>query len=182
MAPIGIIDESWGTLSVCEVRRGAVAQDLNEGRQLTSENAPVTFLEAIQEGAILIWLLFFILVLVAFVLWVVSQRRKFARQVGADYERIKRTEGDSAIGQMGENEFRLAYEKALKRRSNKAALWVLLSIPVTIGIPYLLVVNSDGGIVLLLAMVVCIGGVVAAVYWGLKSQPSVLDIMREESR
>ena len=83
---------------------------------------------------------------------------------------------------MGENEFRLAYEKALKRRSNKAALWVLLSIPVTIGIPYLLVVNSDGGIVLLLAMVVCIGGVVAAVYWGLKSQPSVLDIMREESR
>ena len=130
----------------------------------------------------MVWLFFIILFFVALVMWAVSQRRKFARQVGADYERIRRTEPDTALGQMGENEFRLAYEQALKKRSNSVVVPMLLSLPVTLLLPMWMITTSDGsGAQLMFALALCIGGLGLVVRYALSKSPPVVEIMRENA-
>lgn len=130
-------------------------------------------------GLNVIWFLLFVCILVALVLWLVGQRRKFARQVSAEYERICREEPESEIGRLGENEFRLRYERALQMRSNKLALLVLLSTPITVLVPAYLIINGESGMMYALALATCIGGLVAVIRYGLTRSPSVIDLMRQ---
>ena len=95
------------------------------------------------------WVVVFIVVAAA-VAYAISKSRGAGVAVQAEYERIKRTEPDSALAQYGPNEFEMAWRRAIdarKRASNIAALKVLPLMAAILfagfAIP-LLVLNDDG--------------------------------------
>ena len=132
------------------------------------------------------WVVVFIVVAAA-VAYAISKSRGAGVAVQAEYERIKRTEPDSALAQYGPNEFEMAWKRAIdarKRASNVATLKVL---PIIVAI---MVAGFTIPIVLMeedmASLVVCIllaGGIAL---WYLKTKvldplPSILDFMKQES-
>jgi len=135
----------------------------------------------------MLWFLIFFLVVAAAVAVAIGKARSAGVAVQAEYERIKRTEPDSALAQYGPNEFEMAWKRAIdarKRASNVAALKVLPLMAAILfagfAIP-LLVLNDDGTLMVLGSL---IGGGVAL--WYMKTKvldplPSILDFMKRET-
>lgn len=132
------------------------------------------------------WVVVFIVVAAA-VAYAISKSRGAGVAVQAEYERIKRTEPDSALAQYGPNEFEMAWRRAIdarKRASNIAALKVLPLMAAILfagfAIP-LLVLNDDGTLLVLGSLIA--GGVAL---WYMKTKvldplPSILDFMKREA-
>ena len=135
----------------------------------------------------MLWFLIFFLVVVGAVAVAIGKARGAGVAVQAEYERIKRTEPDSALAQYGPNEFEMAWKRAIdarKRASNIAALKVL---PLMAAIMFagfaipLLVLNDDGTLLVLGSLIA--GGVAL---WYMKTKvldplPSILDFMKREA-
>lgn len=135
----------------------------------------------------MLWFLIFFLVVVGAVAVAIGKARGAGVAVQAEYERIKRTEPDSALAQYGPNEFEMAWKRAFdarKRASNIAALKVL---PLMAAIMFagfaipLLVLNDDGTLLVLGSLIA--GGVAL---WYMKTKvldplPSILDFMKREA-
>lgn len=129
-----------------------------------------------------IFLFLFLLSLVAFVFWAVSHRRKIERQISADHERLKRTDPLSPLARLGENEFHLAYGKALNKRLYSVLFWVMCSVPVTLFLPAWLIVTSDGVVQPLIGMAICIGGLAAVIGYSLAKSPPALEVMLNDMK
>ena len=135
----------------------------------------------------MLWFLIFFLVVVGAVAVAIGKARSAGVAVQAEYERIKRTEPDSALAQYGPNEFEMAWKRAIdarKRASNIAALKVLPLMAAILfagfAIP-LLVLNDDGTLLVLGSLIA--GGVAL---WYMKTKvldplPSILDFMKREA-
>ena len=135
----------------------------------------------------MLWFLIFFLVVVGAVAVAIGKARGAGVAVQAEYERIKRTEPDSALAQYGPNEFEMAWKRAIdarKRASNIAALKVLPLMAAILfagfAIP-LLVLNDDGTLLVLGTLIA--GGVAL---WYMKTKvldplPSILDFMKREA-
>jgi hypothetical protein len=135
----------------------------------------------------MLWFLIFFLVVAGAVAVAIGKARGAGVAVQAEYERIKRTEPDSALAQYGPNEFEMAWKRAIdarKRASNVAALKVLPLIAAILfagfAIP-LLVLNDDGTLLVLGSLIA--GGVAL---WYMKTKvldplPSILDFMKREA-
>ena len=135
----------------------------------------------------MLWFLIFFLVVVGAVAVAIGKARGAGVAVQAEYERIKRTEPDSALAQYGPNEFEMAWKRAIdarKRASNIAALKVLPLMAAILfagfAIP-LLVLNDDGTLLVLGSLIA--GGVAL---WDMKTKvldplPSILDFMKREA-
>ena len=135
----------------------------------------------------MLWFLIFFLVVVGAVAVAIGKARGAGVAVQAEYERIKRTEPDSALAQYGPNEFEMAWKRAFdarKRASNIAALKVLPLMAAILfagfAIP-LLVLNDDGTLLVLGSLIA--GGVAL---WYMKTKvldplPSILDFMKREA-
>jgi hypothetical protein len=135
----------------------------------------------------MLWFLIFFLVVVGAVAVAIGKARGAGVAVQAEYERIKRTEPDSALAQYGPNEFEMAWKRAIdarKRASNIAALKVLPLMAAILfagfAIP-LLVLNDDGTLLVLGSLIA--GGVAL---WYMKTKvldplPSILDFMKREA-
>ena len=135
----------------------------------------------------MLWFLIFFLVVVGAVAVAIGKARGAGVAVQAEYERIKRTEPDSALAQYGPNEFEMAWKRAIdarKRASNIAALKVLPLMAAILfagfAIP-LLVLNDDGTLLMLGSLIA--GGVAL---WYMKTKvldplPSILDFMKREA-
>ena len=135
----------------------------------------------------MLWFLIFFLVVASAVAVAIGKARGAGVAVQAEYERIKRTEPDSALAQYGPNEFEMAWKRAIdarKRASNVAALKVLPLIAAILfagfAIP-LLVLNDDGTLLVLGSLIA--GGVAL---WYMKTKvldplPSILDFMKREA-
>ncbi len=135
----------------------------------------------------MLWFLIFFLVVVGAVAVAIGKARGAGVAVQAEYERIKRTEPNSALAQYGPNEFEMAWKRAIdarKRASNIAALKVL---PLMAAIMFagfaipLLVLNDDGTLLVLGSLIA--GGVAL---WYMKTKvldplPSILDFMKREA-
>lgn len=135
----------------------------------------------------MLWFLIFFLVVAAAVAVAIGRARGAGVAVQAEYERIKRTEPDSALAQYGPNEFEMAWKRGIdarKRASNIAALKVL---PLMAAIMFagfaipLLVLNDDGTLLVLGTLIA--GGVAL---WYMKTRvldplPSILDFMKREA-
>ncbi|KZX90015.1 hypothetical protein A3726_10520 [Erythrobacter sp. HI0037] len=135
----------------------------------------------------MLWFLIFFLVVAGAVAVAIGKARGAGVAVQAEYERIKRTEPDSALAQYGPNEFEMAWKRAIdarKRASNIAALKVL---PLMAAIMFagfaipLLVLNDDGTLLVLGSLIA--GGVAL---WYMKTKvldplPSILDFMKREA-
>ena len=135
----------------------------------------------------MLWFLIFFLVVVGAVAVAIGKARGAGVAVQAEYERIKRTEPDSALAQYGPNEFEMAWKRAIdarKRASNIAALKVLPLMAAILfagfAIP-LLVLNDDGTLLVLGSLIA--GGVAL---WYMKTKvldplPSILDFMKRDA-
>ncbi|QFI64089.1 hypothetical protein D0Y83_13005 [Qipengyuania flava] len=135
----------------------------------------------------MLWFLIFFLVVAGAVAVAIGKARGAGVAVQAEYERIKRTEPDSALAQYGPNEFEMAWKRAIdarKRASNIAALKVLPLMAAILfagfAIP-LLVLNDDGTLLVLGTLIA--GGVAL---WYMKTKvldplPSILDFMKREA-
>ena len=135
----------------------------------------------------MLWFLIFFLVVVGAVAVAIGKARGAGVAVQAEYERIKRTEPNSALAQYGPNEFEMAWKRAIdarKRASNIAALKVLPLMAAILfagfAIP-LLVLNDDGTLLVLGSLIA--GGVAL---WYMKTKvldplPSILDFMKREA-
>ena len=135
----------------------------------------------------MLWFLIFFLVVASAVAVAIGKARGAGVAVQAEYERIKRTEPDSALAQYGPNEFEMAWKRAIdarKRASNIAALKVLPLMAAILfagfAIP-LLVLNDDGTLLVLGSLIA--GGVAL---WYMKTKvldplPSILDFMKREA-
>ena len=135
----------------------------------------------------MLWFLIFFLVVVGAGAVAIGKARGAGVAVQAEYERIKRTEPDSALAQYGPNEFEMAWKRAIdarKRASNIAALKVLPLMAAILfagfAIP-LLVLNDDGTLLVLGSLIA--GGVAL---WYMKTKvldplPSILDFMKREA-
>ena len=135
----------------------------------------------------MLWFLIFFLVVASAVAVAIGKARGAGVAVQAEYERIKRTEPDSALAQYGPNEFEMAWKRAIdarKRASNIAALKVLPLMAAILfagfAIP-LLVLNDDGTLLVLGTLIA--GGVAL---WYMKTKvldplPSILDFMKREA-
>lgn len=135
----------------------------------------------------MLWFLIFFLVVAGAVAVAIGKARGAGVAVQAEYERIKRTEPDSALAQYGPNEFEMAWKRAIdarKRASNIAALKVLPLMAAILfagfAIP-LLVLNDDGTLLVLGSLIA--GGVAL---WYMKTKvldplPSILDFMKREA-
>ena len=135
----------------------------------------------------MLWFLIFFLVVAAAVAVAIGRARGAGVAVQAEYERIKRTEPDSALAQYGPNEFEMAWKRGIdarKRASNIAALKVLPLMAAILfagfAIP-LLVLNDDGTLLVLGSLIA--GGVAL---WYMKTKvldplPSILDFMKLEA-
>ena len=135
----------------------------------------------------MLWFLIFFLVVAGAVAVAIGKARGAGVAVQAEYERIKRTEPDSALAQYGPNEFDMAWRRAIdarKRASNIAALKVLPLMAAILfagfAIP-LLVLNDDGTLLVLGSLIA--GGVAL---WYMKTKvldplPSILDFMKREA-
>lgn len=125
----------------------------------------------------MIFVLFALLVLVALVVAAVNAQKNWNSQIGAERERIQRTEPDSPLAQLGENEFRLAYQKASKQRQNRAALYLLAAAPFLIGGVFWMLPRIESTTVVIGLMVVAIGAVFFILRWALKSGPTITEVM-----
>jgi len=136
----------------------------------------------------MLWFLIFFLVVAGAVAVAIGKARGAGVAVQAEYERIKRTEPDSALAQYGPNEFEMAWKRAIdarKRASNIAALKVLPLMAAILfagfAIPIFLFDDDNvGG----LALSILIAGGVAL--WYMKTKvldplPSILDFMKREA-
>ncbi|MBW3168804.1 hypothetical protein [Qipengyuania flava] len=135
----------------------------------------------------MLWFLIFFLVVAGAVAVAIGKARGAGVAVQAEYERIKRTEPDSALAQYGPNEFEMAWKRAIdarKRASNIAALKVLPLMAAILfagfAIP-LLVLNDDGTLLVLGSLIA--GGVAL---WYMKTKvldplPSILDFMKRDA-
>ena len=135
----------------------------------------------------MLWFLIFFLVVAGAVAVAIGKARGAGVAVQAEYERIKRTEPDSALAQYGPNEFEMAWKRAIdarKRASNVAALKVLPIIAAIMiagfAIPIMLL--GDDGTTLVVGMLLA-GGIAL---WYMKTRvldplPSILDFMKRET-
>ncbi|MBX7460608.1 hypothetical protein [Qipengyuania huizhouensis] len=133
------------------------------------------------------WVLVFIVVASA-VAYAVSRQRNAGVAVQAEYERIKRTDPDSTLAQLGPNEFEVTFNDAARRQKALRRNLTLTGMPVffagMIGgglIGALLFGIEDDGLV---GFMICMfAGAGIATAWMMKREkeklPGILDIMRE---
>ena len=77
------------------------------------------------------WVLVFFVVAGA-VVYAISSSRGAGVAVQAEYERIRRTEPDSALAQYGPNEFEMAWKRAVDARKKKSNVDTLKALPIFI--------------------------------------------------
>lgn len=75
------------------------------------------------------WVVVFIVVAAA-VVYAISKSRGAGVAVQAEYERIKRTEPDSALAQYGPNEFEMAWNRAVTSRKRKEKVDTMKGLPI----------------------------------------------------
>lgn len=128
----------------------------------------------------MLWVILIGAVLAFFVLRALTKSRTSELEAGAAYESIKKTEPESELGQLSENEFRLLYMKCSKARSTAVPgigfFGFILSLLLAIAF---IDDTRDGQSVVFAFLFAVAGGVAAGVISNLKL-PKISTIMRNQ--